>query len=136
MALEVPALAPVGLHHPGGRPAGRRAVPPHLGLLDQPVLSSGHHSIGGWNFLDQTHKTKSSSHLLDYKNMLTRPNALHPHYECKWVDYVVAGVRGVCHLVTNRYQAGSHPRAVEKSVDKSAVCRSTHIQIQNRVSRF
>ena len=75
--------------------------------------------------------------------MLTRHNGLCPPLGGKSDDSFMGarergggGVRGVCHLVTNRYQAGSHPRAVEKSLRKSAVCRSTHIQIQNRVFRF
>ena len=142
MALEVHVLAHVGLRHLGGRAAGRRAVPPHLGLLDQLVLSSGHRSIAGWNFLDQTRKLKSSSHLLDYKNMLTRPGGLHIHILYKWFGGVVmacAAARAafvIFHLVTNPYQAASLPRAVGKSLGESAVSRSTHLHIQIALLRF
>ena len=46
------------------------------------------------------------------------------------------GARGLCHLVTDRYQCGSPPRAVEKSLAEMPVSRSTHLHIQIALLRF
>ena len=99
--------------------------------------------VGGWKFFDQTHKTKSTSHLLDYETMLTRPNSLSPHIVTYcWCSVVGArgrrcGRRARClRLSANHYQTGSHPDTVQKSLEERAVFRSTHIKIEIRVIRF
>ena len=92
---------------------------------------------------DSTHKTKSGSRLLDYIDVLDRPETFLAEREYKWFGGVAGargrgsgGMRGVGHLVTNHYQAESPPRAVKKSLAENALRRSTHIQIQIALLRF
>ena len=75
--------------------------------------------------------------------MYDRPGGLLAPLGCKWFGSVAGAYLHATRrrarfsrLVTNRYQAGSHPRAVEKSLGKSVLSRSTHLQTQIHPLRF